>query len=363
MTSESEFLLATLRGQGTPAPPSINWEVLLDLAESHGVLPLFCRNFSGELPTTFVGHLQTQWARSAFLATELEGLLRPFGLHGIEVLALKGPVMGETLYGRMGLRPCDDLDLLVQPQDLARAQTLLIDLGFTPFQEMDDYHQPFGRGNTFVELHSAVAPPSSPGMDLEGAWRRAPVLQFRGQRLRFFAKPDLLIYLTIHGIKHEFARLIWVLDAVHALADLDDGDLAQALQMARSLGMEGAFLTTCELARLGFNLTLPAPVAETIARKPVIATRAGAMWEKIVAGPAVPGTSHQGAGVFVQMEPDARSRWTRRLRFFTPTAKDLQWAERHNINPRWMFLLRPFRLLSKHGPATAWRTLFPRFIF
>jgi hypothetical protein len=363
MTSEAEFLLATLRGQGTPAPPSINWQILLDLAESHGVFPLFCRDFPDELPETFVGCLRTQWARSAFLAAELEGLLKQFSLHGIEVLSLKGPVMAEALYGKMGLRPSGDLDLLVQPQDFARAQTLLTDLGFNPGQEMDDYHQPFARGNTFVELHYAVAPRSSPAMDLDAAWRRAQIMQFRGQRIRFFAKPDLLIYLTIHGIKHQFARLIWVLDAVHALADLDDGDLAQALHMARTLGMEGALLTTCELARLGFNLTLPAPAAAAIARKPVIATQAGAMWGKILAGPDAPQTSFQGAGVFVELEPDPRNRWTQRLRFFLPTARDHLWAQNHNIDPRWMLLLRPLRLLSKHGPATVWRTLFPRFIF
>jgi len=227
---------------------------------------------------------------------------------------------------------------------------------------MDDYHQPFARGDTFVELHYAVAPRSSPTMDLEAAWRRAQVMQFRGQRSRFFAKPDLLIYLTIHGIKHEFARLIWVLDVAHALADLDDGDLAQVLRTAQTMGMEGALLTACELARLGFNLSLAAPAAEAIARKPVIATQARAMWEKILAGPAEPQTSHQGAGVFVQLEPDARHRWTQRLRFFLPTAQDRLWAQNHNIDPRWMLFLRPFRLLSKHGPATVWRTLFPRFI-
>jgi hypothetical protein len=359
----SEFLLATLRGQCPPAPPSINWQVLLDLAESHGVLPLFCEDFSHELPETFVSRLRTQWAVSAFLATQLEGLLEQFSLHGIEALSLKGPVMAEALYGRMGLRPSDDLDLLVQPQDFARSQTLLTDLGFSPVQEMDDYHQPFARGETFVELHYAVAPRSSPSMDLEAAWRRAQVMQFRGQRTRFFAKPDLLIYLTIHGIKHQFARLIWVLDAVHALADLDDVDLAQALRMAHTIGMEGALLTTCELARLGFNLTLPAPVAVAIARKPVIADQARAMWERILAGPVEPQTSHQGAGVFVQLEPDARNRWTQRLRFFLPTAQDRLWAENHNIHPRWMLFLRPLRLLSRHGPATVWRTLFPRFIF
>jgi Uncharacterised nucleotidyltransferase len=363
MTLESEFLLATLRGQGVPAPPSINWQVLLELAESHGVFPIFCRDFSHELPETFVSRLRTQWAMSAFLASELEALLHQFNLQGIEVLSLKGPVMAEALYGRLGLRPSDDLDLLVQHQDFARAQTLLIHLGFIAISKVDDYHQGFTRGETFVELHYAVAPRSTPAMNLEAAWRRAQVMQFRGQRSRFFAKPDLLIYLTIHGIKHEFARLIWVIDAVRALADLDEGDMDEALRIAHAIGIEGALLTTCELARCSFNLQLPAEAAAAIARKPVITAQAVAMWEKILTGPAEPQTTHQGAGVFVQLEPDARNRWTQRLRFFLPSAQDTLWAQSHNIDPRWMLFLRPFRLLSKHGPATVWRTLFPRFIF
>ncbi len=363
MTSESDLLLATLRGPGASVPPSINWQALLDLAESHGVLPLFCRDFPGEMPETILNRLHTQWAMAAFLATELEGLLQQFCLHGIEVLALKGPVMAEALYGKFGLRPSDDLDLLVQPQDFASAQTLLSDLGFTPISVVDDYHQVFSRGATVVELHFAVAPPSSPSMNIEAAWRRAQVMQFRGQRTRSFAKADLLVYLTIHGIKHEFARLIWVLDAVRALADLDEGDMGEALRIAHAIGMEGALLTTCELARCGFNLELPAEAVAAIARKPMIATQAGAMWERILAGPANSQTLHQGAAVFVQLEPDARSRWTQRLRLFLPSAQDHLWAEHHNIDPRWMLFLRPFRLLSKHGPATVWRTLFPRFIF
>jgi hypothetical protein len=363
MTSELEFLLATLRGQGATAPPSIDWQLLLDLAESHGVLPLFCRNFSGELPETVLKRLHTQWAMAAFLTTELEGLLKQFGLQGIEVLSLKGPVMAEALYGKLGLRPSDDLDLLVQPQDFARAQAVLTDLGFTPISVVDDYHQMFSRGAAVVELHFAVAPPSSPSMNLEAAWRRAQVMQLRGQRTRSFAKADLLVYLTIHGIKHEFARLIWVLDAVRALADLDEGDMGEALRIAHAIGMKGALLTTCELARCGFNLELPAEAVAAIARKPMISTQAKAMWEGILSGPASLETSHQGAAVFVQLEPDARSRWTQRLRLFLPSAQDNLWAQNHNIDPRWMLFLRPVRLLSKHGPATVWRTLFPRFIF
>jgi Uncharacterised nucleotidyltransferase len=360
VTSESEFLLATLRRGGTVAPASIDWQALLDLADSHGVLPLFCKKYSGPLPDTFASRVRSQWISAASLASELQGLLEQFCLHNLEVMPLKGPLLAQALYGSPGLRPSDDLDLLVQRQDFNKAQSLLIDLGFEPVYQTDDYHQAFQRRDVWVELHFSVAPPTSPAMDLDRAWDRAPVAQFRGQKARFFSNPDLLIYLTIHGTKHEFARLIWVLDFARALGDLSDDDLNEVFTLARALGIEGAFLTTCELARYSSDTTLPAQVAAAIARQPVISAQAQVLWEKILTGPANPQTAHQGAALFVQLEPNARRRWAQRLRCFQPSQQDHLWAQHHNINARWMLFLRPLRLLSKHGPGPAWRTLFPR---
>ena len=360
MTSESEFLLATLRGTGTAAPQAIDWQALLELADRHGVLPIFCRNFASKLPEAFVSRVRSQWVLSAILASELEGLLEEFCVRGLELLPLKGPPLSGALYGSPTLRPSDDLDLLVQPQDFIRSQSLLRDLGFEPIDKADDYHQAFQRRGMKVELHFAVAPPSSPAIDLKGAWSRAGVAEFRGQRLRFFAKPDLLIYLIIHGVKHEFARLIWVFDAARVLADLDERELDQVVRMARAIGMEGALLTTCALARFSFLAELPARISAAIARKPVISAQAAVIWERLLEGPANPQTTHQGAGLFLQLEPNARARWAQRLRLFVPSQQDHLWAQDHNINARWMVLLRPLRLLSKHGPGPAWRTLFPR---
>jgi Uncharacterised nucleotidyltransferase len=360
MTPESELLLSTLRGSETPAPASIDWNSLLVLADSHGVLPIFCRRYRGTFPEPFKVRARSEWTASAVLACELEYLLEHFCLRGLEVLPLKGPLLSQTLYGNPGLRHSDDLDLLVRPQDFIRARTLLTDLGFKSVYPADDYHQTFQRGNTWVELHFSVAPPSSPAMDLDRVWDRAPLVQFRGQKARFFSKPDLIIYLTIHGVKHEFARLIWVLDAARALGDLADDDLDEVLKLANALGIEGALLTTCELARYSSDTVLPAQVVAAIARQPVISAQAHVLWERIVAGPANPQTAHQGAALFVRLEPAARGRWTQRLRCFQPSQQDHQWAQQHNINTRWMLFLRPLRLLSKHGPGSAWRILFPR---
>jgi hypothetical protein len=360
MTSESKFLLATLQRGGHVAPASIDWQALLELADSHGVLPIFCKKYSSELPETFVSRVRSQWMAAAFLTSELEGLLEQFSVHGLEVLPLKGPLLAQALYGSPCLRSSDDLDLLVRRRDFNKARALLIDLGFEPVYQADDYHQTFQRQNTCIELHFSVAPPASPAMDLDRVWDRARVVEFRQQKIRFFSNPDLLIYLIIHGVKHEFARLIWVLDVARALADLSDDDVNEVFKLAKALGVEGAFLTSCELARYSLDIVLPSRVVAAIERQPVISAQARALWERIVTGPANPQTAHQGAALSVRLEPDARSRWKQRMRCFQPSQQDHLWAQQHNINARWMLFLRPLRLLSKHGPGSAWRLLFPR---
>jgi hypothetical protein len=360
MSSESELLLSTLRRSETGSAASVDWDALLALADSHGVLTVFCKEFRGTLPESFKTRARSAWTHSAFLACELESLLEHFCRRGLEVLPLKGPLLAQILYGGPALRRSDDLDLLVRPQHFKQARALLLDLGFEPDDPEDDYHQTFQRGNTWVELHFSIAPPSSPAMDLHGAWDRAQTILFRGQRARSFAKPDLLIYLTLHGVKHEFARLIWVLDFATVLTDLNECELKDALTISKRLGIEGALLTTCELARLSFGTKLPPFLTEAIARKPAITVKAAAIWSNLLRGPANPQTTHQGARLFLHLEQNARSRWAQRLRCFRPSQQDHLWAQHHRIHPRGMLFLRPLRLLATYGPGPVWRTLFPR---
>ena len=355
MTPEAECLLATLRHTCAGAPPEIDWPTLLHHAETHGVFMRFCTDFTGQLPPSWIDRMRRHWTTSAFLASQLEGLLAAFSRNGVEVLPLKGPLLATYLYGRPSLRSSDDLDLLVRTTELPQAKALLVQLGFAAAPEADDYHQCFYRGDTLVELHFAIAPPSSPAMNVEAAWSRAKVVEFRGQPARFFAPTDLLLYLVIHAVKHGFARMLWVLDCSLALAKLNEEEVKEVLEMARGLGIEGALLTACALAQLTLHVPLPTPIADAIAGNPAIAGNARAILAQLLNGPADPTTTHQGAGMFLQLESSARARWAQRLRLFRPSRQDQLWAESHNIDQRWLPLIRPVRLLRKHGLATAWR--------
>jgi hypothetical protein len=124
--------------------------------------------------------------------------------------------------------------------------------------------------------------------------------------------------------------------------------------------MEGAFLTTCALIERVFQRSLPPFIASEIARKPVIKTQAEGIFKKMIEEPPHAAAAHQGAQTFIHLEPSMRARWVRRLRGLRPSQQDYAWAESHHLSERWMFLLRPLRLVAKYGLGSAWRVLFPR---
>lgn len=362
MAGESEFLLATLQDRHLTAPNSIDWNRLLVLAESHSVLPVFCRNYAGDLPDIFVDSFRRQWASSAFMAAELEGLLGQFNREEIPVLPLKGPLLADLLYGSLSLRACDDLDLLVRPEDFARAGSVLGKCGFLSLYDHGNYHHGFLRDGTFVELHFRVASPSLPPLDLDGAWARTRAFTFRSQATRVLAMPDMMLYLVLHGIKHHFSKLIWLLDIARAIELAEEKDIKQLHAMALDLGVEGALLTTAELAKFKFGTVLPDCLDRAIHARPAITSQARTMSHRMLAGPAKPESFVEDLGLFVKLETKSRHKWAHRLRFLLPTQQDSLWAEARNIHPRWLPFLRPWRLLTAHGPAAAMRTFFPDMI-
>src|ERR1039458_5393604 len=60
----------------------------------------------------------------------LASMLKAFNRAGIPVMPLKGPILSLELYGDVGLRQSQDLDLMVMPEDLARAQVCLVSMGW-----------------------------------------------------------------------------------------------------------------------------------------------------------------------------------------------------------------------------------------
>ncbi len=165
---------------------------------------------------------------------QLLNLIQAFQEAGIRVLPLKGPVLSYQLWQDVGLRAFVDLDLLVHPSDLRRSWTVLEHLGYTltdpPLQGLPAHLQTRILRRTH---HSVWRSPDPTQLPVELHWHpvdpRWPVrlssdmLLSRSQRLRLLGREietlhpaDLLIYLALHGTKHQWNRLLWLCDFFQA---------------------------------------------------------------------------------------------------------------------------------------------------
>ena len=213
-------VLEVLRGETSCQPVALaEWQDAFRVAEQEAILPYFAarlRHSGAPLPCPIQDDLaraEQQAARNSFWWTsELRGILRAFAAAAIPVIPLKGPMLAERIYGRIDLRQSGDLDLLVRPPHIGSANSLLEKLGFSTHCKASDYHYSWRRGTTVVELHFDVENPLRFNFDTAAAWKRAKPRDFLGQSVWQFAPSDELLFLCIHGVRHTFICLTYVLD-------------------------------------------------------------------------------------------------------------------------------------------------------
>ena len=358
---EAELLIASLRGTLSAAPQCADWAALATLAETHGVLPLVYRALTAvraEIPPDFQRAVASSRISTEMLAAELEQLLAGFTQHGIDVVPLKGPVLAETIYGDIAMRPCEDLDLLVRVRDFSRAEKVLIDAGWIAPSPVEEFERQFLRNGVLVELHFGVASLRSFPFDLDGAWSRAQTASFRGLPMLALSETDRALYLLLHGLKHGFGKLIWILDAAHALSAVKECSAHEFVRQAKEQGLEQALYIGCAMILEASPEHLPKDLLAVLAESPEDMEAARARVATLLAGEAGTGRSPE-LSFYLQTETERVRRWQCRLKFFSPTGEDYQWTARHRLPNSFAPLVRPFRLLAKYGLRQAWRTAFP----
>jgi hypothetical protein len=358
---EAWLLIACLRGLPLVVSDDMDWRALLSLAKIHGVLQLICQHFFSEgieMPGFFMAAFREAKAAAEKIAAELETLLNHFDKRKIEVLPLKGPALAQTLYGDTSMRTSDDLDILVKRKDFGRATTMLSELGFVARSAADDYHRKFVRDALMVELHFNLASPRSYPFDIEKLWRRAHAGRFRDKPIRAMCHDDLVSFLCLHGLKHRFSRLIWVLDIAQAFKGLALNNARGLAESARSQRMEQVLFIGCEMVRETLQQPLPSMEA-VLAESPEMAETARLAVQRIFMDGPEARYEPDIWSLYLRTERGLGARWRRRLSFLAPTSEDYAWAERNRIHHGLAPIARPFRLLRKHGFAKAWRVLFP----
>lgn len=353
----------------------VDWDAVARIAGAHGLVPLIERQLSRVgppvVPYALLERLgercreTTRW--NLLLAAELLRLLEDFGRAGVPVVPFKGPVLAMTVYGDLGLRDFFDLDLLLRPSDVARAREVLRARGYRPAFELTPaqervllrrhYELPFVRAGdaTVIELQWRIGPRHfALTLDVDHLQRPLVYPTVLGRKVASLAPEDLLLVLCVHGTKHLWRRLAWVVDVAETLHAHPEIDWPVMLRTARRLGGERMLLLGLALARDLLGTAIPGPALARLEAEPAVATLAGRCRE-VVSTRAPKTPSLIEAGVF---HLRARERLRDRVRYvagviLATTPGD--WAVASL--PGWLFLLyyplRFVRLAVKYGARWA----------
>ena len=116
-----------------------DWESLVKTASQHDIgRRLYHSLRACPLPDAAAGAamavVEAQYyatgLRNALLERELHRILDDWRVAGAPAIVLKGSALTATVYGNRALRPMRDLDVLVQPSDMATVRELMAASGY-----------------------------------------------------------------------------------------------------------------------------------------------------------------------------------------------------------------------------------------
>jgi len=206
----------------------VDWHALIYHASNEGLLGFlyhYARSQAISVPPWAEALLHQEYRHTAFqnlcLLRFVEEMGEALRQRDLPVMVLKGVSLLNTAYRDVGLRPMEDIDLLLRPRDLDPFKAILGDMGFAQDRV---YQTTFNRGTVMVDLHTDLVSAhriksrkALLKLDPETLWRGA--LPFFDETVPVYrlAPYDGLIALAFHLLKHGFCRLIWFVDIQETL--------------------------------------------------------------------------------------------------------------------------------------------------
>jgi hypothetical protein len=351
-------------------------EALLDPASSDAVLRLALRHRLGpllhevvrrtpegaRLTGTLAPAVRESALVNALTRDELAQASSVLSARGVSHLLFKGAGLAWHAYPNPAWRPYSDVDLLVRQCDLGSAEEALQAAGYEPLHEprrdwfrREHYHWSYSRGaaRPTVELHWRLA---RRGWHLDALWRQvwaSPLnVVLEGMPFQIPAPEEHFVTLCVHGSKHRWDTLMWVMDLLALAGTGVDWERVEDLAArARCKGFLRAALLTVRLWT-GRDLL---PRASAAADRDAVAGAFAAWCAERLAAEA------EDRPLPAQIpEPGLlRERWLDRVYFrvvgargrlvmwMTPTATDRQWVPLPRGLHGLYYLLRPVRVAAK----------------
>ena len=351
----------------------VDWGVLSSLAERHRVTLLVQRHLAREaadlcpapLLDSLASKARANAALNTMLTAELAELLPDLEKAGCGPVVVKGPALAVAVYGDLSSRPFGDVDVVVEPSTRNRACRLLESRGYVPVPPVPNQWQNAWRRSTHEQLFRREGSPLVVDLHWEltaRGYRYSMTLAEVRPRLErvhtgacevwTLGPEDTLLFLCVHGTKHDWAVLGWLVDVAELVRGQAGLDWDAVLRWSRVPGRRRPVQLGLQLAHRLLEAPVPATVLADGAQDPEIAELVMVV-ERAFRDPSSISGRGPWSGLVGSVWFRALETWPDRLRhlhewLLMPRPPDYGWV----ALPPWArpayYAVRPVRLLVKH---------------
>ncbi|MEO5937212.1 MAG: nucleotidyltransferase family protein [Terriglobales bacterium] len=219
-----------------------------------------------------------QGLRQTAVLVEVMELFRSAGL---TALPYKGPALSAEIFGDAALRQSVDLDILLPQDEVLAACRRLAAAGFAPLRpyapgiekQLLRYRAEVGmiRDGILVELQWRLAPEYfSVPLDVRALAARSTLVEVAGSTLPTLCVEDDLLVLCVHGAKHHWQSLKWILDIALLIRKHPELSWTTLEQRARTTGTHRILGLGLLLAEQLLQAPIPAATRDAIRHDEVL---------------------------------------------------------------------------------------------
>lgn len=202
------------------------------------------------------------------MTAELLKMVNLLEENSIEYISFKGPTLSQMAYDDITLRQYVDLDILIKEDDFDEVINILMKLNYKnkydyskakeKIKELISDHMFYNLSTgTVIEIHNKLFSSNFPLNIKDSDFINNKIsMKINNKNVFSFSKEYLLVYLCLHGSKHLFSRISWILD-IHKFIENHDIDWIGVNDLIEKYNIKTFVNTSLFLSLRLFNTKLP----------------------------------------------------------------------------------------------------------